>query len=140
MGIFQKITDAILGKKPEKPAAAPARPAAAPPRPAAQAAPAAPAAPRPAPAPAAAPTLSDVDVEARLSAMTGADGLNWRSSIVDLLKLLDIDSSFANRKELAGELGDTDYSGTAEENIALHRRVMRELAKNGGKVPASLTD
>ncbi|WP_121116790.1 DUF3597 domain-containing protein [Croceibacterium ferulae] len=138
MGIFQKITDAILGKKPEKPAAAPARPAAAPPRPAAQAAPA-PAAPHPA-APAAAPALSEVDVEARLSAMDGADGLNWRSSIVDLLKLLDIDSSFANRKELAGELGDTNYSGEAAENIALHKRVMRELAKNGGKVPATLTD
>jgi len=72
--------------------------------------------------------------------MNGADKLNWRSSIVDLLKLLDIDSGFANRKELAGELGDSDYSGTAEENIALHRRVMRELAKNGGKVPAGLTD
>ena len=135
MGIFQKITDAILGKKPEKPAAAPAKPAAAP-RPTAQAAPAA---PRPA-APVAAPTLSEVDVEARLSAMDGADKLNWRSSIVDLLKLLDIDSGFANRRELAGELGDTDYSGTAEENIALHRRVMREVAKNGGKVPAGLTD
>lgn len=134
MGIFQKITDAILGKKPEKPAAAPAKPAAAP-RPAAQAAPVA-----PRPAPAAAPAPSEVDVEARLSAMDGADRLNWRSSIVDLLKLLDIDSGFANRKELAGELGDTDYSGTAEENIALHRRVMRELAKNGGKVPAGLTD
>lgn len=138
MGIFQKITDAILGKKPEKPAAAPARPAAAP-RPAAQAAPAA--ASRPA-APAAAPVaaLSDVDVEARLSGMDGADGLNWRSSIVDLLKLLDIDSSFANRKELAHELGDANYSGAADENIALHKRVMRELAKNGGKVPAGLTD
>ncbi|KHL26185.1 hypothetical protein PK98_06720 [Croceibacterium mercuriale] len=137
MGIFQKITDAILGKKPEKKAAAPAQPAAAP-RPAAQAAPAAPRPAAPAAAPAAA--LSEVDVEARLSAMDGADGLNWRSSIVDLLKLLDIDSSFANRKELAGELGDTDYSGEAAENIALHKRVMRELAKNGGKVPAALTD
>jgi hypothetical protein len=137
LGIFQKITDAILGKKPEKKAAAPTQPAAAP-RPAAQTTPAA---PRPA-APAAAPVaaLSDVDVEARLSAMDGAEGLNWRSSIVDLLKLLDIDSSFANRKELAHELGDADYSGEAAENIALHKRVMRELAKNGGKVPAALTD
>lgn len=137
MGIFQKITDAILGKKPEKKAAAPAQPTPAP-RPAVQAAPAAPRPVAPAATPVAA--LSDVDVEARLSAMEGADGLNWRGSIVDLLKLLDIDSSFANRKELAGELGDTDYSGEAAENIALHKRVMRELAKNGGKVPAALTD
>jgi len=140
MGIFQKITDAILGKKPEPKAAPPARPApAAPHAPAAAPRPAAPvaAAPRPAPAPAA---LSEVDVEARLAAMPQADSLNWRSSIVDLLKLLDIDSSFANRKELAGELGDSDYSGTAEENIQLHKRTMQELAKNGGKVPASMTD
>jgi len=139
MGIFQKITDAILGKKPEKksaPAPTPARPAAPAPHPAATNAapkPAAAAAPRPAP-------LSEVDVEETLDNLPGADKLNWRSSIVDLMKLIDVDSSFANRKELAGELGDSNYSGTAEENIWLHKRTMQELAKNGGKVPKSYLD
>jgi 3-oxoacyl-ACP reductase-like protein len=139
MSLFQKITDAILGKKPEK---NPAPSAAAPPR----SAPTPARAPQPAPAnpvtaaPVSPTPISDIDVAARLSAMHNSETLNWRSSIVDLLKLLDIDASFANRKELAGELGDPNYSGTAEENIALHKRVMRELAKNGGKVPAELID
>ena len=84
--------------------------------------------------------MSDVDVEANLAAMSGAADLNWQSSIVDLMKLLGIDSSFANRKDLANELGDADYSGTAEENIALHKAVMRGLAANGGRVPASMLD
>ncbi|MBH1992693.1 MAG: DUF3597 domain-containing protein, partial [Sphingomonadaceae bacterium] len=67
--------------------------------------------------------------------------LNWRSSIVDLMKLLGIDSSLDNRKELATELGYTGaLDGSAEMNIWLHKAVMRELAKNGGKVPADLTD
>ncbi len=123
MGIFSSIKDAIFGKAEAKAAAAPAAP-----RPAA----AAPAA-RPAP-------LSEVDVEARLDGMAGADGLNWRSSIVDLMKLVGLDASYANRKELATELGDTNYSGTADENIWLHRQVMNRLAANGGRVPASLRD
>ena len=72
--------------------------------------------------------------------MPGADNLNWRDSIVDLLKLIGVDPSFANRKELAGELGDTNYSGTAEENLWLHKKTMQELAKNGGKVPAEFLD
>lgn len=84
--------------------------------------------------------MADVDVEEQLAAMPGASALNWRTSIVDLLKLVGIDPSFENRKDLAHELGDADYSGTADENIALHRSVMRSLARNGGKVPASLTD
>ncbi|WP_144097738.1 DUF3597 domain-containing protein [Croceicoccus sediminis] len=84
--------------------------------------------------------MSDVDVERQLSAMDGADRLNWRTSIVDLMKLVGIDPSYENRKELAHELGDTDYSGKAEENIALHKAVMNGLARNGGKVPASMLD
>lgn len=84
--------------------------------------------------------MSDVDVEHQLGTMSGADGLNWRSSIVDLMKLVGIDPSYENRKELAHELGDTDYSGKAEENIALHKAVMRGLQKNGGKVPANMVD
>lgn len=122
MGFFSKIKDAIFGHKAE----------AAPPPVEVQAAPAAQPAPAPAPQP--------VDVEAVLNAMPGADKLNWQGSIVDLMKLVGIDSSFENRKELAHELGDADYSGTAEENIALHKAVMKGLAENGGKVPASMLD
>ncbi|WJY18787.1 DUF3597 domain-containing protein [Alteriqipengyuania flavescens] len=81
-----------------------------------------------------------VDVEDRLSKMDGADRLNWRTSIVDLMKLLGIDSSYENRKELAQEMGRTDYEGSAEDNIWLHRRTMQELALNGGKVPDKMLD
>jgi len=65
--------------------------------------------------------------------------LNWRTSIVDLMKLLDLDSSLAARKQLAAELhysGDTNDS--AAMNIWLHKQVMTKLAENGGKVPADL--
>ena len=82
-------------------------------------------------------------VEAILAAEAAkvAQPLNWRTSIVDLMKLLDIDSSLANRKELAQELGYTgELNGSAEMNIWLHKAVMRELAANGGNVPADLTD
>ncbi len=84
--------------------------------------------------------MSDVDVEQQLSAMPGASALNWRTSIVDLMKLVGIDPSYENRKELAHELGDADYSGKAEENLWLHKAVMKGLAKNGGKVPAGMMD
>lgn len=84
--------------------------------------------------------MDEVDVEAQLIAMTGSDKLNWRTSIVDLFKLLGLDASYANRKELAQELGRTDYEGSAEDNIWLHKATMRELAKNGGKVPADMLD
>ena len=77
---------------------------------------------------------------ANLEALAAGHDLNWKSSIVDLMKLLGIDASFDNRKELATELGDTNYSGSAEDNIALHKAVLRELAANGGKVPADLLD
>ena len=71
----------------------------------------------------------------------GNPDLNWRSSIVDLMKLLDIDSSLDNRKELATELGYTgDKDGSAEMNIWPHKEVMRRLAQNGGRVPSNLTD
>ncbi len=131
MSIFSKIKDAIFGKKA----------VAAPPPPTPAAAPAA-----AAPAPAAPPppvAISEVDVMANLEAIEKEKGvnLNWQSSIVDLMKLLDIDSSLSNREELAKELGYTGpLGGSAEMNIWLHKAVMRELAKNGGKVPAALTD
>jgi 3-oxoacyl-ACP reductase-like protein len=129
MSIFGKIKDAIFGKKKE------AAPAAAP-------APTAPPAAAPA-TPAASVAIDEVDVEKILSETAANSGstLNWRSSIVDLMKLLGIDSSLDNRKELATELGYTGaLDGSAEMNIWLHKAVMRELAKNGGKVPAALTD
>jgi hypothetical protein len=81
-----------------------------------------------------------VDVEANLSARAGADKLNWSTSIVDLMKLLGIDSSYANRKALAEELGNASYEGSAEDNIALHKAVMKALAANGGRVPAAMLD
>ena len=78
-----------------------------------------------------------VDVLTKKAAQKGGGG-NWQTSIVDLLKLLDLDSSLNARKELAGELNvHAGADGTAEENIALHQAVMRKLADNGGTVPAS---
>jgi hypothetical protein len=85
-----------------------------------------------------------VDVEAVLTGIAAKKGnpdLNWRTSIVDLMKLLDLDSSLEARKELAEELGYTrPKDGSAEMNIWLHKQVMRQLADNGGTVPASLKD
>jgi hypothetical protein len=92
----------------------------------------------------AAPTQSapqNVDVGAVLSEMAAAKGGggNYQSSIVDLLKLLDLDSSLSARKELANELNvHAGADGSAEENIALHRAVMEKLAQNGGVVPDNL--
>ena len=133
MGIFSAIKDAIFGHK-----AVPAAPAPTPAATPAQA-PAAPQAAQPAPV-----AAEPVDVEAVLvsiSASKGDPDLNWRTSIVDLMKLLDLDSSLDHRKELATELGYTDArDGSAEMNIWLHKAVMAELEKNGGKVPAGLKD
>ena len=124
MSIFSKIKDAIFGSKAQAatpPAAAPVV-----------------AAPAAAPAPVAA---EPVDVEANLAAMQGAGNLNWKTSIVDLMKLLGIDSSLDNRKALAQELGYTgELNGSAEMNIWLHKATMRELAANGGKIPADMLD
>ncbi|MBL8556459.1 MAG: DUF3597 family protein [Phenylobacterium sp.] len=130
MGIFSSIMDRIFHRKPQ---AAPAAATAAP-HPAAQS--------QPAPAAPAAPA-QPVDVEevlAGLAAQKGGGG-NWRTSIVDLLKLLDLDSSLEARKELAGELGvNAGPHGSAEQNIALSKAVWKALEQNGGKVPASLRD
>lgn len=94
--------------------------------------------------PTAAPAPQPVDVEAalaRIAAGKGNPDLNYKTSIVDLMKLLDLDSSLANRKELATELGYTGAKdGSAEMNIWLHKAVMRELEKSGGTVPAALKD
>lgn len=88
------------------------------------------------------PSIALGDVPAILDARPGADKLNWRTSIVDLLKLLDIDSSLAARTELAAELhfSGSDAPGSAEWNLWLHRQVMTRIAANGGSVPAELRD
>lgn len=135
MSILGSILSTIFGHAASPtPAATPATPAPDAAAPTAQAAPAAPVA-QPAPA-------QPVDVAAILTEMAAKapQPLNWRQSIVDLLKLLGLDSSLAARKQLAGELhyaGDTD--DTASMNIWLHRQVMQKLAENGGKVPQDLT-
>ena len=124
MGFFSKIMDKIF----HHPQAAPA---------------AATAAAAPAAAQAAAPVAQAVDVEAVLTQMAAqkGGGGNWQTSIVDLLKLLDLDSSLEARKELGQELGvHAGADGSAEQNIALQKAVMRKLAENGGRVPASLKD
>ncbi len=84
-----------------------------------------------------------VDVAAILDAAVKSNGqkLEWRRSIVDLMKALDLDSSLANRKELAQELnytGDTNDSATM--NVWLHKALMKKLAENGGRIPADLAD
>ena len=84
-----------------------------------------------------------VDVEAVLNGMAAKNPqkLNWRTSIVDLMKLLDLDSSLQERKDLATELGyNGAKDGSAEMNLWLHKQVMNKLAANGGKVPADLKD
>ena len=132
MSIFGKIRDAIFGHK--------SAPTQAQPTPVPQA---------PGATPAQAqtqvqPQTQQVDVEQVLTQIAKEKGnpdLNYRSSIVDLMKLLGMDSSLDNRKELATELGykgPTD--GSAEMNIWLHKEVMRQLEAHGGKVPANLTD
>ena len=83
----------------------------------------------------------DVDVVLTKLASSKGGGGNWRTSIVDLLKLLDLDSSLAARKDLAQELSvRAGADGSAEQNIALSKAVMKKLAENGGKVPESLKD
>jgi hypothetical protein len=133
MGIFSAISDAIFGHAEQaRQAASQAMPQVG--------------------APAAAPAgglaqagvQASVDVEAVLTEKMRAKGdpdLDWKSSIVDLMKLLDLDSSLDNRKELATELGYAGAKdGSAEMNMWLHRRVMEELAKNGARVPAAMKD
>jgi hypothetical protein len=81
-----------------------------------------------------------VDVAAVLEekAANNPEDLDWKVSIVDLMKLLDLDSSYAHRKELAGEMGIDGYHGTEDQNIALHKAVLAKLASNGGNIPADL--
>jgi len=146
MGIFDKIKHAIWGEaKAAQPAATPAEPL----KPAAPVSASASPMPSPTPAPAAsapaaaAPAAGPVDVAPILDAAVKKSGqkLDWRKSIVDLMKALDLDSSLTARKELASELnytGDTNDSATM--NVWLHKALMKKLSENGGKVPADLLD
>jgi hypothetical protein len=82
-----------------------------------------------------------IDVEAHLEKLSTGQSqkLDWRHSIVDLMKLVGMDSTLAERKELAKELGyKEDTADTARMNTWLHKEVMRKLAENGGKVPQNL--
>lgn len=130
MSFFSNILSKLGLGKSEAPAAKPAaQPVAAP-----AAAPVAAAAPAPA-------AISAVDVVAKLEALAAASAqkLNWKTSIVDLLKLLGLDSSLTARKELAKDVGLAgDFGGTAEQNIALHKAVLQKLAENGGNIPKEL--
>lgn len=132
MSFFGRIWDKITGHK--------ARPT----TPQAQAPTSTPVSAQPVPAAPATPfTPQPVDVDQILSQMAEmkGGGGNWRTSIVDLLKLLDLDSSLDARKDLAEELGvHAGAPGSAEQNIALSKAVWRKLAENGGQVPASLRD
>ena len=120
--------------------ATPAAPAMKAPMPAAPAAmppsmPAAMVPPKPAP-------MAEVDVVAKLDAMAAKNPakLNWKNSIVDLLKLLEIDSSYEARKELAVELGCPAFemADSARMNVWLHKTVMKKIAENGGNIPMEL--
>ncbi len=94
-------------------------------------------------APAAA-AISEVDVVTKLEGMAAShpEKLNWKTSIVDMLKLLGLDSSLTIRKELAVELGcPADKMGdSAQMNIWLHKTVLQKLAQNGGNIPKELLD
>lgn len=134
MGLFNTILEKLgFGKKEAAPAAAaPSAPA---PAPTPTSAPAAPVTPAPV-------AISAVDVVSKLEGLAAANSqkLNWKVSIVDLMKLLDLDSSLAARKTLATELGcPQDKMGdSAQMNMWLHKTVLQKLAENGGNIPKEL--
>jgi hypothetical protein len=130
MSIFGNIMSAIFGSRAKAQTPSPGT-----------AAPGGGEAPSLAPAPGAGGMQQPVDVEAVVAekASTKKEKLDWRRSFVDLMKVLDLDSSLAARKQLAQELGyKGELNGSAEMNIWLHKAVMKKLAENGGKVPADM--
>jgi hypothetical protein len=148
MGLFDTLKNAIFGHASSSPASATASAAPKVNSPSGSAG-SQPVTPNAAPAkPPAAPTgagsigqAQSVDVEAVLNQLNAKSQqkLNWQTSIVDLMKLVGMDSSLQHRKELAAELGYTgDTNDSAAMNIWLHKAVMQKLAANGGKVPANL--
>jgi len=122
MSIFGKIMSSIFGKAKAAPGSG-TKPSSA------------------APGSAPAGSINDVDVAGILTNLASEkkEKLDWRTSIVDLMKLLDLDSSVSARKELAQELQYSgDMNDSASMNVWLHKQVMRKLAENGGKVPEEL--
>ena len=156
MGLFNNILEKLGLKKKEEEkkavgaeGAVKAAPAAKPAAPAAKAAPAAAAKAAPAQkdddaaaAPAAPKAIDVVDVVAQLEAKAKGKELNWKVSIVDLLKLLELDSSREAREELAKELNcpADQMSDSARMNTWLHKEVLRQIAANGGNIPKDLLD
>jgi hypothetical protein len=131
MSIFGKIMGAIFGSHPASAVPAGSAPSAGTP------AGAAPSGSAPAAAPAA--TVDVAAVVDKLVAAHKGEKLEWRTSIVDLMKALDIDSSLAARKDLAKELGYSgDTNDSATMNVWLHKQVMSKLAANGGKLPPEI--
>lgn len=132
MSIFKNLMSKIFGHGEDVAAVAPAAPTAAK---------VAPTANVNVTAPAAATAVVDVEAVLEGLAAKSTQKLNWRMSIVDLMKLVGMDSSLAQRKELAQELG---YAGSLQDsaamNVWLHKQVLRKLADNGGKIPADLLD
>ena len=126
MGIFDSIKDAIFRKA----SAAPVPPSTQAPTTTTPQAPAQPS-----------PQAVDVSAILEKAAALKKPKLNWRNSVVDLMKALDLDSSLDARKKLAKELNHTgDTKESAKMNIWLHKALMKKLADNGGKVPADLLD
>ncbi len=138
MSLFETLKNAIFGHPAASTPVSVPQPPGGPAPPAAPTVAATSAATQPASAPAGQPL---VNVEAVLTSMAqkSAQKLNWQTSIVDLMKVVGLDPSFQNRKQLAAELGyQGDPNDSASMNIWLHKQVMVKLAENGGQVPASL--
>lgn len=127
MSTFSKIRDAIFGEEAEAQEARAPLPTA---RPAGNAYADAPVVPPPKPQ-----QTTVINVENSLDSMVGADRLNWRTSLVDLMDLIGVESDYESRRALATEMGRENYSGSTEDNVWLHQRVMQELANNGGGAP-----
>jgi hypothetical protein len=146
MGIFDKIKHAIFGGPANAAQAAPTAGATAPSAPASTAAASSSSASSPSPATAvqsAPPAPVSVDVSAILDQAVAKSGqkLDWRHSIVDLMKALKMDATLAERKELATELHYTgDMQDSATMNTWLHKALLKKLAENGGRVPTDLMD
>jgi hypothetical protein len=135
MSLFGKILEKLGLSRPSQAEPVPQVPPAPKTAPAPQAAPAAPPAPKP---------IAVVDVVAQLEKLAASNPqkLNWKVSIVDLLKLLGLESSFAARKELAVELGcpSEKMGDSAQMNMWLHKTVLQKIADNGGNIPKELLD
>jgi hypothetical protein len=143
MGIFDKIKKAIFGEAQAAPVATPAKEAGAAPKVQPAQTPSSPAAASATASTAPAPSAGAVDIAAILDAAVKKSGqkLDWRRSIVDLMKAVGMDASLSERKELAAELGYSgDASDSAKMNMFLHKALMKKLSENGGKVPADLMD